>query len=75
MENISSLLLTHGEHYVQAKVSWGRIYLEGGRNTYIINHMELWKPPDLHQFMRRDHKTMSVIENFTRGNLVLIKGT
>ncbi|CAN7084002.1 unnamed protein product [Brassica oleracea var. botrytis] len=65
-----------GECSARARTSWGSKELEVDQNALLLDHVKVWKPPDLQklQYHFRDCQTMSGDGDFTRGNGEVITG-
>lgn len=71
-----SIPIILSKYSARARISLGHKELEDSHNTFILDHIKLWKPPDLQQLQYncRDYQTMSGDGEFTRGNGEVITG-
>ncbi|CAN6822517.1 unnamed protein product, partial [Brassica oleracea] len=66
----ASILIILGECSARGRISWGNKELEADQNTLLLDHVKVWKPPDLQklQYHFRDCQTKSGDGDFTRVN-------
>ncbi|CAN7084941.1 unnamed protein product [Brassica oleracea var. botrytis] len=71
-----SILIIFGECSARARTRLGNKELEADQNVLLLDHVKVWKPPDLQklQYHFRDCKTNSGNGDFTRGNGEVITG-
>ncbi|CAN7110993.1 unnamed protein product, partial [Brassica rapa subsp. narinosa] len=64
----SSILIILGECSARSRTSWGNKELEADQNALLLDHVKVWKPPDLQklQYHFRDCQTKSGDGDFTR---------
>ncbi|CAN7110992.1 unnamed protein product, partial [Brassica rapa subsp. narinosa] len=64
----SSILIILGECSARSRTSWGNKGLEADQNALLLDHVKVWKPPDLQklQYHFRDCQTKSGDGDFTR---------
>ncbi|KAG5374493.1 hypothetical protein IGI04_042207 [Brassica rapa subsp. trilocularis] len=72
----SSILIILGECSARSRTSWGNKELEADQNALLLDHVKVWKPPDLQklQYHFRDYQTKSGDGDFTRLNGEVITG-
>ncbi|XP_033139459.1 uncharacterized protein LOC117131433 isoform X2 [Brassica rapa] len=72
----SSILIILGECSARSRTSWGNKELEADQNALLLDHVKVWKPPDLQklQYHFRDCQTKSGDGDFTRLNGEVITG-
>ncbi|CAN6822511.1 unnamed protein product [Brassica oleracea var. botrytis] len=72
----ASILIILGECSARGRTSWGNKELEADQNTLLLDHVKVWKPPDLQklQYHFRDCQTKSGDGDFTRVNGEVITG-
>ncbi|CAN6998906.1 unnamed protein product [Brassica rapa subsp. trilocularis] len=72
----ASILIILGECSARGGTSWGNKELEADQNALLLDHVKVWKPPDLQklQYHFRDCQTKSGDGDFTRLNGEVITG-
>ncbi|CAN7022375.1 unnamed protein product, partial [Brassica rapa subsp. trilocularis] len=72
----ASILIILGECSARGRTSWGNKELEADQNALLLDHVKVWKPPDLQklQYHFRDCQTKSGDGDFTRLNGEVITG-
>ncbi|KAF2540809.1 hypothetical protein F2Q68_00030492 [Brassica cretica] len=56
-----SIFIFLEEHYARARIILGYKELEAGQNALLLDHVKIWKPPDMQQLQNhyKDYQTMS----------------
>ncbi|KAG5411328.1 hypothetical protein IGI04_007647 [Brassica rapa subsp. trilocularis] len=72
----SRILIILGECSARSRTSWDNKELEADQNALLLDHVKVWKPPDLQklQYHFRDCQTKSGDGDFTRLNGEVITG-
>ncbi|KAJ4868587.1 Uncharacterized protein Rs2_49865 [Raphanus sativus] len=62
-----SIFIFLGEHSARARISWGHKELQPDHNVLLLDHVKIWKPPDMQQLQYhcRDYQTMIGDEGVT----------
>ena len=72
-----SIFIFLEEHFARARIILGYKELEAGQNALLLDHVKIWKPPDMQQLQHhyKDYQTMSGDGGFTGENGEVITGS
>ncbi|CAN7072224.1 unnamed protein product, partial [Brassica oleracea var. botrytis] len=72
-----SIFIFLEEHFARARIILGYRELEAGQNALLLDHVKIWKPPDMQKLQHhyKDYQTMSGDGGFTGENGEVITGS